>query len=306
MSTKTYSSLKTLVQDKLDLRDEDFIDDAEMLLYVEEAVRFCEAEIHKLNIEDQYFVSHAPLRVRSGFSDVDLPTNIYANKILRVVYSNGSTTRDIPRMRSLTRYSDAEATRKDAPATPGAYSYMLVNNSRSSGTRLRLFPTPNETSTFATLSSEFAATAGSEVITVTTPASWTVGHFVTSATFPAGTRVSHVSGSTVTLSNKALATVAAGTVELTSDLFQVWFIRDAEVPATDEDVIDFPEFWSFIGQHVVVNCLKKELGNPRLGIEVETLRELKEQMLSTLSNMVPDQDDTIQPDVGHYQDMGGF
>lgn len=308
MAGKTYGALRTFVQDKLDLRDEDFVDEAELLSYTEEAIRFCEAEVHKLNIEDQYFTTQAALRMQAGRSDISLPSNIYANKILRVVYSNGTVTHDLKRIRSLHRYASSESTRKFGQAVQGEYSYMLVNNSQASGTRIRLFPTPTESSTY-TVYSESAPETGVGEDTfgpVDNPADWVVGHFLNSALFPPGTRISAVNGSEITVTNGAVAAGTLGNGSLVSDLLQVWYIREAEVPTLDEDEIDFPEFWTFIAQHVVVNCLKKEPGNPRLLPEVEALKELKEQMLSTLSNMVPDQDDTIEPDMTHYMDMGEY
>ena len=51
-------------------------------------------------------------------------------------------------------------------------------------------------------------------------------------------------------------------------------------------------------------CLKKELGNPRLSTELVYLDRLEDQMKATLSDMVPDQDDKIEPDLDIYQEMG--
>jgi hypothetical protein len=76
MALKTMAELKSYVKDKLDLRDEDFITDTEMTSYIEEAIGYCEAEIHKLNIEDQYFVAQSTIALVSGQADYDLPSNI--------------------------------------------------------------------------------------------------------------------------------------------------------------------------------------------------------------------------------------
>ena len=58
-----------------------------------------------------------------------------------------------------------------------------------------------------------------------------------------------------------------------------------------------------IEQFAKVECLKKEIGNPRYAPEVKRLREVKEEMISGLANMVPDQDDAIEKDDSLYKDL---
>ena len=121
MSSKTYGSIKTFVQQKLDLQEESFITPAELLLYTEEAVRFCEAEIHKLNIEDQYFLAQAPIALVSGQSDYDMPDNIYANKILRVLYAKGSEIYTIHRSKDSMRFENRTLLREYAGSSSAGW-----------------------------------------------------------------------------------------------------------------------------------------------------------------------------------------
>jgi hypothetical protein len=298
MSQKTYSQLKLFVQNKLDLRDEDFITDDEMLEYVEEALKYCESEIHKLNIEDQYFVAHAPIRLVANKYDYDLPSNIYANKILRIVYSNGSVTTTLNRIRNRVRFETADDERKFGVSTQGTYGYMLVNNDVRSGVKLRLYPTPREASTVVTTTGDIAA---NEILTnLGSTSGISPGWFIssTSANMPTGNTVQSVDSATqITMSAGGLGASVGATITFTEPRVQVWYIRNVDIPDANSDYIDFPEFWHFVAQHVIVNCLNKEVGNPRAQAETMRLEEYRKQMIETLSNMVPDQDDEIEQDL---------
>lgn len=301
MALKTLGELITFVQDKLDLRDEDFITQDEMITYFEEAIRYCESEIHKLNIEDQYFVAQSTITLTSGKADYALPTGIYANKILRVLYSNGSDLYDVKRLNKLNRFQDAELARRYSLGSPPTYAYVLVNLDPRLGTKMRMFPTPLETST--TVTTTGTTVSGSAVVTgLGTTTGMAAEYFVSGTGIVEGTRIKSVDSATqITLTDNA---VAAGTVSITATEPRVliWYIRNATIPALTTDYIDFPEFWHYIAQFVIVNCLKKEIGNPRIQVEVETLLKMEKQMLETLSNMVPDQDDKIEQDLSYYEE----
>lgn len=298
MSTKTYGSIKTFVTKKLDLQEESFITAAELLEYAEEAINFCEAEIHKLNIEDQYFVSCANIRLQSGVSTYALPTNIYANKILRVVYTDGSKIYPIKLLKHKIRFEQSEDI--DNNGVSDDYSYMLINNDPNIGTQIRLFPASTETS--AQVTPTCNTTSGSRILsTVSSTTGISVGDFVSGTGIPRNARVQSVdSGTQITLNAAATATGTTISLTINEPRVLVWYIRRANVPAATTDIVDFPEFWNFIAQHMIVECLKKELGNPRLTDEKEKLKELRLQVLETLSNMVPDQEDKIEQDMSSY------
>lgn len=302
MNLKTYSFVKTFVQDKLDLRDEDFITDAEMATYFEEALKYCEAEIHKLNIEDQYFVAVAPLALVPGKSDYALPSNIYGNKVLRLVYSTGTAVANIRRLTKMARFEQAEVTNRYSTSVQGNLTYMLVNSDPRVGTRVRFFPVPNETT--SVVSTTGTTVSGSQTVTVPSTYGMAAGYYLDGTSIVSGTRILSVDSATVLTMTEPAVVSATVDLDVTEPRLICWYIRSVSIPSVGTDYIDFPEFWHFIAQHVVVNCLKKEIGNSRLAVEIETLKELKEQMHSTLANMVPDQDDEIEKDVSHYNDMG--
>lgn len=305
MSSKTYGAIRTFVQQKLDLQEESFITLSEILTYTEEAIRFCEAEIHKLNIEDQYFLAQAPLALVSGKSDYDMPGNIYANKILRVVYSKGSDIFPVKRSRHSGRFENRENLRQyGASSSAWIWEYSLYNNDSRSGTKFRLYPTPSESSVVTSVTGDL--TNGSAVVSnMSSTSGISIGDFVTGSSIPDGARVQSVDSATqVTLGSAAIATAVTEPLTFTEDRLIIWFIREAAVPTVTTDVIDVPEYWNFVAQYVLVECLKKELGNPRIQTEGPKLEQLRTQMLETLANMVPDQNDEIEKDMDFYFDMG--
>lgn len=306
MSQKTYSQLSAFVQKKLDLQEENFITAAELLEACEEAITYCEAEIHKLNIEDQYFVACANLRIESGKQTYSLPSNMYANKILKVMYTDGVKVYPVKRLTGRDRFSVAEELRLSANSTD--LWYMLENNDVNTGTLIRFYPIPNETSQQATPTATLVAGSRS-VATVSSTAGVAVGHFVSGTGIALNTRVQSVNSATsLTLDAPATTSGTGVTLTINEPRIMVWYIRRANIPASSTDVIDFPEFWSFISQHMIVECLDKEIGNPRLQKAMAKLQVLQEQMQSTLSNMVPDQEDKLEMDMSSYveQDSEGM
>lgn len=302
MAQKTYGEIVNFVQKKLDLEEELFITTEELLLYCEEAIKFCESEIHKNRIEDMYFESAAPLALVSGVSEYDLPSNIFANKILRIVYNNGSDIYTIPRLKKELRYESGSIIDQYQPSSD--YAYRLVNSDVRSGTKLRLYPESRDT--VSVVSTTGDTTLNSTTVTVASTTGIQKDYYVTGTGIASGSRVVSVGSGTITLSTPAVATGTTITLTFTEPRVLIHYIRDAAVPAESSDLIDFPEFWTFVAQHMIVECLAKELGNPRIQREEAKLEALRQQVIDTLSEMTPDQDDKIEKDVGSYydQDLG--
>ena len=95
--------------------------------------------------------------------------------------------------------------------------------------------------------------------------------------------------------NVPITLTTTGTVYLTLTIAATQNIINAEL-------IDIPEFATFIMQWVKCRCMEKE-GDPRLGNATETLAQQKKQMVDTLTNAIPDDDDEIPPDFSTYQEM---
>jgi len=67
-------------------------------------------------------------------------------------------------------------------------------------------------------------------------------------------------------------------------------------------LIDIPEFSEFTMQWVKCCCMAKDK-DPGLSQEVSKLESMKKQMVDTLTNGIPDDDDTIEPDFSAYQEL---
>lgn len=132
MYSPTYLELKTYLQKELDLEDETFITSDEFMSYFNEAVDMIEAAIH--NIYEDYFLTSSTLAISSGTSEYAFPSDIYAQKIRKVLYNdNGSLKYEIRRLKRLedTLYIDSN----------DLFAYVITNSS-SGGLKFKLYPTP--------------------------------------------------------------------------------------------------------------------------------------------------------------------
>lgn len=137
----TYLQIRTKINQDLDLENEDFVQPTEMLGYVNEGIDVCEALIH--TIYEDYFLTSSTISLVLGTSEYALPTEIYANKIRGIIYTQGS---QIFRLRHLKTYKKFEelAIQGVVPASFPDYSYFITNSS-TTGIRLRLVPAAQET-----------------------------------------------------------------------------------------------------------------------------------------------------------------
>lgn len=85
----------------------------------------------------------------------------------------------------------------------------------------------------------------------------------------------------------------------------LWYARKPTVVTTGTSPIDTPEeLISYIITFVKVECLKADLGNPLLAPMMQELERIRKVMVDTLTDLVHDTDNTIEPDFSHYRDMG--
>lgn len=138
MDLPTYSSIKTKLENDLDLIDEDFITETELLGYINEAIDDCESIIHNLGLEAKYFLTTDTLTLVSGTSDYSMPSDIYANKIVKVFYNNAGKIYEIPRIRDLAVVPHIQSGED--------YQYQILN--LTAGIKMRLLPTPAESGAY--------------------------------------------------------------------------------------------------------------------------------------------------------------
>jgi len=219
-----WTDIRDKVQQDLDLKDEGFIEETELLGYVNEAIDDVEAEIHTIFAD--YFLSKATISLVTGTDEYALPSDIYATKIRRLLYNNGSVKYEIRRIKDISEtmyYQENDD-----------YGYLLTNVA-GTGYRIKLYPPSRETTNT-----------------------------------------------------------------------EIWYLRNANrltISDTDtSNVCDIPEFVNYVIQHTKMRCYEKEM-HPNAPKAVADADRLKNLMRSTLTDMVPDEDNEIIKDLDFYYDF---
>lgn len=91
MSFKTFGALNSQLEQELDIEDETFVQPAELLGYWNHAVSVAESHIITLGLRDKYFLAKTQLSTVLGAEEIVMPANLYANKIIKMVYRDGAT-----------------------------------------------------------------------------------------------------------------------------------------------------------------------------------------------------------------------
>jgi hypothetical protein len=79
----------------------------------------------------------------------------------------------------------------------------------------------------------------------------------------------------------------------------VWYYRELPAVSADTDVIE-ALFTRYLVADVIYKCLIKDVGNPMTQYIATNRKELKELMIQSLSNKVPDDQTDIIPDMSFY------
>lgn len=241
MQAYTYAQIDRKVRRDLDLQDdENFVPYDEMAGYCNDAIDSAEAII--LKIHEDYFLTKTSLALFSGQSDVDLPSNIYAQKIRALIYANGTRIYPVKRLKDPHSFLKRAMVNYQANNTD-EYAYILRLDSGDSQCTMELVPAAYETA---------------------------------------------------------------------SDYLTMWYIRNAaRIPEIAEGssratqlatVIDIPEFRSYLEQFMKVRCYEKMKDWAAHKDAKESLKLLKDQMVDTLTDRVPDLDDEVPQDTSHYEE----
>lgn len=148
MIYKTFGQIKLKVERELDIEVEEFVQPDEFIEYVNDGISMAEAEIHKLGLEDEYFLTKYTLPLTVGQEDFTLPTPIYMNKIRSIVYSNGSTIYTIERLRGPEKFENLARINQYNTITD-YYKYLVRNDSATGGVVLQFVPPSREALTSA-------------------------------------------------------------------------------------------------------------------------------------------------------------
>ena len=138
-----FTDMKQVVMDDLDLNEETFILPQSFTDYFNEAVAFIEPQIHTLY--EDYFKTVSKIDVTQGDDDLNLPSNIYGNKI-RKIFWKGDSREDryeIKRIRDLEQTLFVDDNDR--------YRYDLVNvgvtNDVPLAVKMQIYPAFRETTT---------------------------------------------------------------------------------------------------------------------------------------------------------------
>ena len=141
------------VKDELDLQEETFIDDVELVRYCNAAIDRAEQQV--IGIHKDYFLTSDSLKTTgqpdgliSGQRDYELPDNVYAHKIRRLVYENGSQVYKVTRIQDWKKFERLAI--EDVNNSATLYEYFLVNDTPGEP-RIKFVPVPNETGDFVTV-----------------------------------------------------------------------------------------------------------------------------------------------------------
>lgn len=137
MQLFTFTQLKQKLGNDYDITDEVFVNDTELVGYINEALDDAETAIHTMHWEDKYFLVPGTLSIVNGTQDYSLPSDIYANKIRQIYYINGQIKYEIKRIRDISQTNFVDVTDQ-------FLRYLLINTT-ASGVKLRVYPTPTET-----------------------------------------------------------------------------------------------------------------------------------------------------------------
>jgi len=129
------------IKDQLDLWEETFIHPLELKDYFNEAIAMLQSQIHTL--AEDYFLANTFLSVSAGQTDIQLPSNIYGNKLRKVIWNFSQDERyemfPIRDIMTIPYIQENEF-----------YQYMLVNNgvtiADTLGTIMRVYPAIRATS----------------------------------------------------------------------------------------------------------------------------------------------------------------
>lgn len=338
----TFEQMYKKVQEDCDLDEEDpeeqFVSFDEVVGYFNEAIDEAESEIMGLN--QDYFLAYDYLPLVTGQSEFDMPRNIFADKLRGMVYRNGSTIYPVKKFRKLSKFENIAFAEEYSAGED--YRYYLLNGGPGRR-KMVLLPPARETAVLAPLAPVFtplkrwyirnanripyldeytnqidilptAVDLGTYGITVAPIFPYVTGDKVklsvaTGSALPAplvaGTiyYIIRVSDTVVKLA-ATLADARAGTTLVLTDAGTGFFTMAvaATKAIVNATLIDIPEFSTFIMEWVKANCLFKD-GDPRLKGSVAKLEQQRKQMIDTLTEREPDDENEIEADFSFYNEL---
>lgn len=123
----TWAELWAVISDECDVADEDFVDKDECREVVNRAIDEAEALIQ--NMYQGYFLAKDDITLVSGTDEYELPADVYAHKLVDLIYKNGTTVYRVERVTSLDKFIQYRvAIANGLTSTTDRMRYFVVNN----------------------------------------------------------------------------------------------------------------------------------------------------------------------------------
>lgn len=143
MAFKTLDEIQTKIERDVDIEEEEFVQPDEIVAYINDAISEAEAHIIKLGGRDKYFLTRTKFQTVLGTEDYDLPTTIYGNKIIRVVYKLGTRIYDLNPIDSSQMFEDIQYSNDYETSNP--YYRYLIRHDTPGTEKFQLVPAARET-----------------------------------------------------------------------------------------------------------------------------------------------------------------
>lgn len=297
----TYAMLKNKLTEDLDLINEPFISEDELLGYMNEAIEEAETAVHTLGIEDTYFLSSDFIYLIPGQSAYNLPADIYANKIRKMYYSNPTTTTVV----------NGTLTTSSATITV-ASGTGLSQGMTVFGTGIPQTTKVVSVSGVTVVLSNVATATGVQSLTfVSIQPVYGARRFEVRKIRDLQDTLYFYPGDDYRFIIQNLQQSAGGnqlqiypTPQETGPNIQVWYIRELHRltnSTTDAtNVSELPECTNFLFQHVKWRVAKKRRMAEVVAQEEATLLKQYALMEETFKEMVPDANNKVQLDLSAY------
>lgn len=285
------SELKTKIRLDSDI-DTTNVTDTELVGYINDAVKEAESEIHSW-CED-YFLASSNITTVIGTSSYSMPSDIYANKIRKILFDDNTRKYEIIRIKNLRDLLDVEDDED--------YRYIITNNT-STGVKFKLYPTAREASA-SNVSIWYIRNAKQaplfDIASVADNGSGKA-RFATAVAHNLSTgREVYITGTTNYNTSNAVATVIDSTHFDTAQTY----VSSQTGSGYANDDIDIPEFDNFVVWFAKYMCmLHKNSGNPMLGVMKEEVERQRVLMVESLKDMIVDEDNYIRGDASFYEEF---
>lgn len=332
----TYAEARDKIQVDWDLQDETFITPNELIGYFNAGIKFAESEI--LKIDEDYFKTSTALPLVTGQSAYDYPPNIYAGKVRGLVYANGSIIYDILRMRRRNQFENLAFANQYSESDD--YQWFPTNDGPGRA-KINLVPPSRETAILSPSGNDFAPVTlwyirranrvpligqyvrNWDVVDQASAVSAAANTLTVASTFVTGDAVqlttSGVMPGGLTSGTTYYAILGSGVIQLAATKLNA--TQDVPINITtpgtgamsiaiaatqaivDATLIDIPEFVEFLIQYAKCQCLAKEFAGICPEAQLSILASLKDEMVSSLTEAQPDDQNTVEGDFSPYREM---